>query len=466
MRQRPLGGSPARNRESPMAADEVFTPAYRSLVKEVPAEAPLTVIVRTGNQKPFKEEAEAARAALLVEQLATRPSQLLPLAHDEYRAGPAFLDNFRDSRLEAHENVIAAAPEAASLWLADAVAVTGTPAEIAELSDHDDVVAIDVNRDFRLPRTLQTPLEDTPDLVDGSTWGVAKIGALDAWSGFGRGADVLVGVLDTGVDDTHPALAHKVVAFEEFDGLGNPLGTPTHDSDLHGTHVCGTIAGRAYRGTNIGVAPNARLAVALVLPGGSGTFAQIVSGMQWTLSQGVHVINMSLGGSGYSNVWNLPVLIATLSGTLVVASIGNSGHGTSGGPGNDPVALGVGATDTHDVVAGFSGGESLTVVHDVFGGINYMKPDISAPGVSVVSSVPGPDLMALSGTSMAAPHMSGAAALLMSSEPVLRGNPLSVREIFLGVGREDYGEAGRDQRFGYGRVDAMAAAEAAVSQFS
>ena len=449
-----------------MAAKDVFTPAYRSLVDDVPEETPITVIVRTGNVKPLRDEAETAHGALLTEQLATRPSQLLALAHEEYGAGPAFLYNFRDSRLEAHENVIAAAPEAASLWLADAVAVTGTPAEIAELADHDDVVAIDVNREFHLPRILQTPLEDTPDLVDGSTWGVAKIGALDTWSGFGRGDDVLVGVLDTGVDDTHPALAGKVVAFEEFDGLGSPLGTATHDSHIHGTHVCGTIAGRTYRGTNIGVAPNARLAVALVLPSGSGTFAQIVSGMQWTLDQGVHVMNMSLGGSGYSTLWNLPVLIATLSGTLVVASIGNSGHGTSGGPGNDPLALGIGATDTHDVVAGFSGGQSLTVGHDVFGRINYMKPDISAPGVSVVSSVPGPDMVALSGTSMAAPHVSGAAALLMSSEPVLRGNPLSVREIFLGVGREDYGEAGRDQRFGYGRVDAMAAAEAAVSQFS
>jgi serine protease AprX len=456
-----------------MASDDVFTAAYRAIAEEVPEETTLTVVVRTANGKPLGDEAAAAHEAVLAEQLATRPSQLLALAHNEYGAGPAFLENFRESRLEAQERVMSVAPKAESLWLADAVAVTGTKAEIEELAGHEDVAAVDVNRRFRLPRILRTPLEDTPDLVDGSTWGVAKIGAVDTWSGFGRGDGVLVGVLDTGVDDTHPALVNKVVAFEEFDALGVPMGTPPHDSDIHGTHVCGTIAGRTFRGTNIGVAPDAKLAVALVLPGGGGTFAQIVGGMQWTLGQGVHVMNLSLGGSAYSTAWNLPVLIATLSGTLVVASIGNAGHGTSGGPGNDVFALGVGATDAHDIVAGFSGGQTLTVPHDVFGTIRYMKPDISAPGVSVLSCVPatgqipaGHDMIALSGTSMAAPHASGAAALLMSAEPGLLGNPFSVREILLGAGREDYGEAGRDQRFGFGRIDAMSATGAAVSQFS
>jgi len=252
--------------------------------------------------------------------------------------------------------------------------------------------------------------------------------------------------------------------------MGSPVGSPTHDSHVHGTHTAGTICGRNWKGINIGVAPEAQVASALVLPGGGGTFAQIVAGMQWTIDQNAHVINMSLGGQGYDPIWNLPVLNTTLSGVLVVASIGNSGHGTSGGPGNDFVALGVGATHPLDGVAGFSGGQTLVGVPWFIYSLTYMKPDLSAPGVQVLSAIPVPpgtepedaELAAFNGTSMAAPHVAGATALLLSVAPGLQGDPFGVRDILLAT-IEDYGEAGRDQRFGFGRLDALSAAETAVS---
>ena len=201
-----------------------------------------------------------------------------------------------------------------------------------------------------------------------------------------------------------------------------------------------------------------------MLPGGSGRFAQIIAGMQWTVNQNAQVINMSLGGIGYTTLWNLPVLNITLAGVLVVASIGNSGHGTSGGPGNDFVSLGVGATHYQDAVAGFSSGQTLVnVSHDALPfTLTYMKPDLSAPGVQVLSAIPGPALAAFNGTSMAAPHIAGATALLLSAASGLQGDPFAVRDIFLGT-VEDYGEAGRDQRFGFGRLDALAAVQTAVS---
>lgn len=444
-----------------------FTVAYQELKEKTDVQETLTVIVRTKLNTLGEQEAQRAVAMLQQEQLATRRSQLLALIQERYGQGRNFCQNYQESRLNGQAKVVSAAPKASNLWLTDAVAVTGTKAEIEDLAKHEDVESVDVNPTFQVPEILRTPLEDTPEAIDGSAWGLAKIRAPEVWGGFGRGENILVGHLDTGVDDTHPALSGKVAAFEEFDDIGNPVGSATHDSGSHGTHTAGTICGRHYRdrGVNIGVAPGAQLASALVIlpPPVGGTFAQIVAGMQWAVNQNVHLINMSLGGVGYTNLWNLPVLNTTLAGVLVVASIGNSGHGISGGPGNDIFALGVGATHYQDAVAGFSSGQTLVgVPHDILGPLTYMKPDLSAPGVQVLSAIPGPNLAAFNGTSMAAPHVAGATALLLSAATGLQGDPFAVREILLGT-VEDYGEAGRDQRFGFGRLDALAAVQTAVS---
>jgi subtilisin family serine protease len=423
------------------------------------------VVIRTRAKDPLEAEAELALQALQGEALATRGSQLLGQSAllQRFGKGPEYLSNLRESRLEAQAAVKRVAPKGAhSLWLADALVVPVSREEVEDLAGHEDIEAIDLNPTFRLPEALRTPLEDAPLSIDGATWGLAKTRAAEVWGGYGRGADVLVGHLDTGIDASHPALTGRVASFQEFDALGLPVASAPHDSGLHGTHTAGTICGRSFRGVSIGVAPQARLNSALVLPGGGGSFAQIVSGMQWALEQGSQVLNLSLGGFGYSEIWNLPLLNATLAGVLVVASIGNSGHGTSGGPGNDIFALGVGATHPEDQAAGFSAGQTLAVSHVRFGDVVYLKPDLSAPGVQVLSAIPGSELAALSGTSMAAPHVTGAAALLLSSAPGLAGNPLLLRSVLLAT-VEDYGDAGHDQRFGFGRLDALAAAKAAVA---
>jgi subtilisin family serine protease len=448
-------------------SDGKLTTSCNELMEKSRKNVILSVIVRTKLKTQGDAEAKEAFELLMSERMATRRSHLLSRVHERYGKGAQFCKNYKDSRAKAQAKVVKAAPKATNLWLADAVAVSGTKSEIEDLAKHEDVESVDVNPTFRVPEILRTPLEDAPEAVDGSAWGVAKIQAPEVWGGFGRGRGIIVGHLDTGVDDTHPALAGKVALFEEFDSLGSPLGSATHDSGSHGTHTAGTICGRNYNGINIGVAPEAQLASALVLPGGGGTFAQIVAGMQWAVTQNVNVINMSLGGQGYTNLWNLPVLNATLSGALIVASIGNSGHDTTGGPGNDFFSVGVGATHYRDAVAGFSGGQTLVGVwHDVlspiFGPLTYMKPDLSAPGVQVLSSVPGPDIAAFNGTSMAAPHVAGSVALLLSATPALVGDPFAVRSILLGT-IEDFGEAGRDQRFGFGRLDALSASETAIS---
>jgi subtilisin family serine protease len=443
-------------------ANNKLTETYRAAVKGAQRDDVITAIVRTKTAKPAPDRVDAVRELVREEHLATRRSELMRPIQSRPEGSEKFSADLESRVLEAQSRVAEAAPEAQSLWLAQALAVRGTRSEIEDLADHDDVESVEANPNFDIPEVLRTPLEDTPDNVDGSTWGVARIGAPEGWA-FGQGQGILVGHLDTGVDDTHPALSGKVAFFQEFDALGNPVVSATHDSDIHGTHTAGTIVGRTFNGTNIGVAPKAQLASALVLPGGSGTFAQIIAGMQWAIGQGVHVINMSLGALGYSTIWNLPVFNTTIGGVLVVASIGNSGHGTSGGPGNDPLVLGVGATSDTEAVAGFSSGQTLVGVPWFGLGLTYIKPDISAPGVGVLSSVPGNELASFNGTSMAAPHVAGTVALLQSAEPSLQLNPFPTRALLLGAGREDLGEAGRDQRYGFGRLDADSASEQSVS---
>ena len=102
------------------------------------------------------------------------------------------------------------------------------------------------------------------------------------------------------------------------------------------------------------------------------------------------------------------------------------------------------------------------VLSPIFGPLTYIKPDLGAPGVQVLSAVPGPDLAALNGTSMASPHVAGAAALVLSAAPGLENEPLAIRSILRGT-IEDLGEAGKDQRYGFGRLDVLAAAQTAVS---
>ncbi len=251
------------------------------------------------------------------------------------------------------------------------------------------------------------------------TWHLDKIDvtAPRAHGLVGRG--VRVGVLDTGIDPSHPEFAGKDVQFQEFDSEGHPVASVAHDTATHGTHVCGLVAGR-----NCGVAPEASLAVAAVLTsGGSGTFAQILAGLDWLIrtdfaNDDVKVLSASLGTDGYNGNFLNPLLSAFHApGLLMVAAIGNSGflgQNHHGSPGDYDFVLGIGASDRSDAVAAFSDWGTQGAV---------VKPDLCAPGVGVVSSVPGGGYVAMSGTSMATPIVSGAAALLIQRDPSLYGAP-------------------------------------------
>ncbi|MET0132720.1 MAG: S8 family serine peptidase, partial [Kibdelosporangium sp.] len=263
---------------------------------------------------------------------------------------------------------------------------------------------------------------------------VPQIGAPAAWQAGFTGTGVTVAVLDTGVDETHPDLADREVGGQNFSGSPD-----AGDHYGHGTHVASIIAGTGAKsgGKYRGVAPGARiLDVKVLKDNGSGADSGIIAGMQWAAEQGADVINMSLGGFDSPEVDPLEEAVNTLSaqyGTLFVIAGGNSGPGagTIGSPGSADAALTVGAVDRDNKIADFSS------VGPREGG-GTIKPDITAPGVEIVAArhadgrigqPVGDGYTALSGTSMATPHVAGAAALLAQQRPELDGEQLKARLI-------------------------------------
>jgi hypothetical protein len=300
------------------------------------------------------------------------------------------------------------------------------------------------------------------------TYGLDQINAPEVWNNYGtKGSGATVVVLDTGIDPDHPDI--DLANWAEWDGNGNQINTDPQDYGEHGTHVSGTVSGGDASGTYIGVAPNVELWHGAVLTncgqdGCGGTFANITAGMQWAVNNNADVISMSLGpdGGGYIDAFIDPVRNARSSGTLVVASIGNSGQGTSGSPGNVFETLGVGATDSNENVPSFSAGETIDTSADWKSPpsewpATYVVPTVSAPGASVDSSVPGGGYTAKSGTSMAAPHVSGAAALVQAATSSDL-TPADIEQALIDTANNPNGDQ-QDDRYGHGIIDVKAAVD-------
>ncbi|NES14714.1 MULTISPECIES: S8 family serine peptidase [Micromonospora] len=251
------------------------------------------------------------------------------------------------------------------------------------------------------------------DLADS----VAQVGAPQAWSAGYDGKGTTVAVLDTGVDATHPDLAGKVKEAVSF-----VPGVDTVDRDGHGTHVASTVAGSgaASGGAEKGVAPGADLVVGKVLDdGGFGQDSWIIAGMEWAAHH-AKVVNMSLGSpepsDGTDPMAQAVERLTAETGTLFVIAAGNSyDESTIGSPAAADAALTVAAVDGADVRADFSSQGPRY-------GDNGLKPDISAPGVQILAAratqSPGTgSYVEMSGTSMATPHVAGAAAIVAAKHP-------------------------------------------------
>ncbi|MGW1002472.1 S8 family peptidase [Streptomyces sp. NPDC002520] len=293
---------------------------------------------------------------------------------------------------------------------------------------------------------VQTPVEDTAELWNAVTNGdrtasgiahvwldgvrkasldksVPQIGAPTAWAAGYTGKGVKVAVLDTGVDTSHPDLKDQVAESKNF--------TPAADAKDHfghGTHVASIVAGTGAKSGGVykGVAPDAKILNGKVLDdSGFGDDSGILAGMEWAVQQGASVINLSLGGYDTPEIDPLEAEVNKLSaekGVLFAIAAGNEGPQSIGSPGSADAALTVGAVDGKDKLADFSSTGPRT-------GDGAIKPDVTAPGVditaaaakgSVIDQEVGekpPGYLTISGTSMATPHVAGAAAILKQEHP-------------------------------------------------
>ncbi|MEV4625352.1 S8 family serine peptidase [Micromonospora sp. NPDC049523] len=286
----------------------------------------------------------------------------------------------------------------------------------------------------------------------------AQIGAQKVWAEGNTATGVSVAVLDTGVDAEHPDLAGQIATSTSFVPYEEVA-----DFNGHGTHVASTIAGSgaASDGQEKGVAPGAKLVVGKVLDGeGRGQDSWIIAGMEWAARQEkARIVSMSLGGGGTDGTDPMSMAVNELSaetGALFVVAAGNSGPQSIGSPGTADAALTVGAVDSADQLADFS---SQGPRAD--GGL---KPELTAPGVDILAArshyVRGGSgyYTTMSGTSMATPHVAGAAALLVAAHPDWTGQQIKQALVSSVKPTPAY----TPYQAGAGRVDVASAVHATV----
>ena len=286
------------------------------------------------------------------------------------------------------------------LTVLNGVAVVLPETALRALSTRPGVVRID--DDLAIYATRKPSPAQPPQTIP---WGIQRVNAPAAWP-VSAGTGVRVAVLDTGIQLDHPDLAANIGG--GYNAL-NPR-KPANDGNGHGTHVAGTIGAVNNSIGVVGVAPNVTLhAVRVLNDAGRGFLSDLIEGLDRCRSRNIRIVNMSLGASSDNQSFHDAISIAYASGIVLVAAAGNNGGGYGTGTGQVdypaayPEVIAVSATDQYDSFAVFSSSGPAV--------------DLAAPGVDVRSTINGSNYATWSGTSMATPHVSAAAAIRVALHP-------------------------------------------------
>lgn len=399
-----------------------------------------------------------------------------------------------------------------SFFVINAIHSEGDLNLVTQLAQLQSVASIQANPSV----SLDNPVEKKSNSLNrrnNLTWGISRIQADQVWELGYNGQGVVVAGQDTGYEWDHPALIdnyrgwngasadhnynwhdaiHQISSQHSTD---NPCGLDSAfpcDDNNHGTHTLGTVAGTVdSEGTSIGVAPGAKWMACRNMERGIGTPVTYIECFEFFLaptnlnntnpdpSKAPHVINNSWGcpeseGCNISNWSTMNTVISNLkaAGIMVVASAGNSG-GQGCGSVNNPAAMfepsfSIGATRSNDTIAGFSSRGPVMV-----DGSMRLKPNVAAPGVSVLSAIRNGGYSSFSGTSMAGPHVAGAVALIISANPALAGQVEEIEDILELTAKPMLSDQScapfsgmnvPNAVYGHGRIDVLAAVEEALSR--
>ncbi|MFO7638877.1 MAG: S8 family serine peptidase [bacterium] len=351
-----------------------------------------------------------------------------------------------------------------SFWLVSGIALTATPEVIRSMAARDDVQF--VTDDF----IITVGAGPVPPLTAAATagtdlqeWNINKVRAPECWAAGFNGAGIVVGNIDTGVYTSHPAFGGRWRSSNGwFDGVSGQ--SSPYDDNGHGTHCMGSAVG----GSGIGVAPGATFIAAKALNAqGSGQGSWFDACLEWMAGTGrPDVLSNSWGTSERTSTYFFNHFVNLRSlGVVVVGAVGNEGPGTETSlpPGSYPNVIGVGATNSGDGIAYFSSrGPAPNRYPWWDNGFwprpdwNLVNPGISAPGENIRSAIPGGGYYSLDGTSMAAPHVAGAAALLLQKKSDLTHD--EIFNLFANHAvRPSGGSPYPNNNYGWGRLDCKAA---------
>ncbi|WP_085504898.1 S8 family serine peptidase [Thalassobacillus devorans] len=380
-----------------------------------------------------------------------------------------------------------------SYYIVNAMAVTSNEEVMKKIAVLPEVEKILPNRTRQLNPQVEGAVEETKASLTKATdkaetnnteWNIDRVGAPQVWSETGiDGSGVVVANIDTGVEWDHPALKEKYRGFDpanpdtadhEFNWFDATAGQGApYDDHGHGTHTMGTMVGAEEDGSNqVGVAPGSKWIGVKAFTAAGGTDVDLLEAGEWILApkdddgnphpeQAPDVVNNSWGGGPGLDEWYRPMVQNWReSGIVPVFSAGNDGpgDGTIAAPSNYPESIAVGATTATDGLASFSSRGPSPYDGEI-------KPDISAPGANVRSSVPGGGYEGgWNGTSMAGPHVAGTAALLLQADNSLSVDDLE--ELMLETAdtttNDQYPED-PNEGYGHGIVNAYTAVSAVVS---